>query len=107
MIYARRVRKFTCEDLGLPPQVSTAALAEISETRTSLSLLPRLRELTYITLFPTQRRFATLFMNESVRRFNVRLDDGPEPLRPFFDNIPARMPHLTVLDLRTTRSASS
>ena len=107
MVYARRVRKFTYGDFGLSPHVSTAALAEISETRTSLSLLPRLRELTYIITFPTQRRFATLFMNESVRRFNLRLDDGPEPLQPFFDNIQARMPHLAVLDLRTTRSASS
>ncbi|KAF9788175.1 hypothetical protein BJ322DRAFT_1209250 [Thelephora terrestris] len=107
MIYAPRVRKFTYADLGHVPKISTAALAEISETRTTLSLLPRLRELTYITAFPNQRRFAVLFMNESVRRFNFRLDDEPEPLRPFFDNIPARMPHLTVLDLRTSRSASS
>ena len=107
MTYARRVRKFTYQDFGHQPQVSPAALAEISETRTSLSLLPRLRELTYITTFPTQRRFAVLFMNESVRRLNLQLDDGPEPLQPFFDNIPARMPHLTVLDLRTSRSASS
>ena len=107
MTYARRVRKFTYEDFGLPPQVSITALAEISETRTSLSLLPRLRELTYIIAFPNQRRFAGLFMNESVRRFTLRLDDGPEPLQPFFDNIPARMPHLTNLDLRTSRPASS
>lgn len=117
MTYARRVRKFTYEDLtyedltdgdlDFQPLVSTAALAEISETRTSLSLLPRLRELTYITLFPTQRRFAVLFMNESVRRLNLPLDDGSEPLQPFFDNIPARMPRLTTLDLRTSRSASS
>lgn len=107
MIYARRIRQFTYEDLGHAPKLSTAALAEISETRTSLSLLPRLREFTYITAFPTQRRFAVLFMNESVRRFTFRLDDEPEPLRPFFDNIPARMPHLMVLDLRTSRSASS
>ena len=107
MTYARRVRKFTYEDLRTPPLISINALAEVSETRTSLSLLPRLRELTYITAFSTQRRFAVLFMNESVRRFNLRLDDGPEPLQPFFDNIPARMPRLTVLDLRTSRLASS
>jgi hypothetical protein len=107
MTYARRVRKFTYKDLNPQPQVSPVALAEISETRTSLSLLPRLRELTYITAFPTQRRFAALFMNESVRRLNLQLDDGPEPLQPYFDNIPARMPHLTVLDLRTSRTASS
>ena len=107
MTYARRVRKFSYEDIDLLPQVSIAALAEISETRTSLSLLPLLRELTYSTLSPTQKRFALLFMNESVRRFNLCLDGGSEPLQPFFDNIPARMQHLTILDLRTPRSASS
>jgi len=107
MIYARRVRKFTYEDLGQTPQVNAASLAEISETRTSLSLLPHLREFTYATVFPGHRRFAVLFMNESVRRFNFRLDTGPEPLRPFLDNIPARMPHLTTLDLQTSRPASS
>lgn len=48
-----------------------------------------------------------MFMNGTVRRFNFWLDDEPEPLQPFFDNIPARMPHLTVLDLRTSRPASS
>lgn len=106
MTYARRVRRFTYVDFGLQPQVSPTALTEISETRTSLSLLPRLRELTYNTT-SVQRRFAVLFMNESVRRFNLRLDDGPEPLQPFLDNIPARMQHLAVLDLRTSRSASS
>ena len=107
MTYARRVRKFTYEDLGQTPQISPTSLAEISETRTSLSLLPHLREFTYATIFSGHRRFAVLFMNESVRRFNFRLDAGAEPLRPFFDNIPARMPHLTTLDLRTSRLASS
>ena len=107
MTYARRVRKFTYEDLGPAPQITTASLAEISETRTSLSLLPRLREFTYATAFPSHTRFAVLFMSESVRRLNLRLDDGPEPLRPFLDNIPARMPHLTTLDLRTSRPAST
>jgi len=107
MIYARRVRKFTYEDLGRTPQISATSLSEISETRTSLSLLPHLREFTYATAFPGHQRFAVLFMNESVRRFNLWLDNGPEPLRPFFDNIPTRMPHLTTLDLRTLRPASS
>ena len=107
MTYARRVRKFTYEDLRLTPQISTSSLAEISDTRTTLSLLPHLREFTYATAFPNHRRFAVLFMNESVRRFNLLLDDGPEPLRPFFDNIPVRMPHLAILDLRTSRPASS
>ena len=107
MIYARRVRKFTYEDLGHMPQIDAASLTEISETRTSLSLLPLLREFTYATAFISHQRFAVLFMNESVRRFNLRLSDGPEPLRPFFDNIPARMPHLTTLNLRTSRLASS
>jgi len=107
MTYARRVRKFTYEDLGHTPQITAASLAEISDTRTSLSLLPRLREYTYATAFPSLGRFAILFMNESVRRFNLQLGDGLDPLRPFFDNIPARMPHLTTLDLRTSRPASS
>ena len=107
MTYARRVRKFTYEDLGQTPQISTASLAEISETRTSLSLLPHLREFTYSTIFSSHRRFAVLFMNDSVRRFNFRLDNGPEPLRPFLDNIPARMPYLTTLDLRTSHPASA
>ena len=106
MTYARRVRKFTYEDLGHAPQISTVSFAEISETRTSLSLLPRLREFTFATNFSGCRRFAVLFMNESVRRFNLQLDNGIESLRPFFDNIPARMPHLTTLDLRTSRPAS-
>jgi len=105
MTYARRVRKFTYEDIGHTPHITAASLAEISETRTSLSLLPHLREFTYSTIFHSHRRFAVLFMNESVRRFNLRLDNGPEPLRPFLDNIPARMPHLTTLDLRTSRPA--
>ena len=107
MLYARRVRKFAYEDLGQTPQINAASLTEISETRTNLSLLPHLREFTYATVFTGHRRFAVLFMNESVRRFNFRLDTGPEPLRPFLDNIPARMPHLTTLDLRTSRHASS
>ncbi|KAF9653762.1 hypothetical protein BDM02DRAFT_3177605 [Thelephora ganbajun] len=107
MTYARRVRKFTYEDLSHPHQITPASFAEISETRTSLSLLPHLREFTYATDLSSHRRFAVLFMNESVRRFNLQLDDEPEPLRPFFDNILARMPHLTTLDLRTTRPASS
>lgn len=107
MIYARHVRKFTYEDFGPTPFISAASLSEISETRTSLSLLPHLRELTYATAFTGHRRFAVLFMNESVRRFNLQLENWPEPLRPFFDNIPARMPYLTTLDLRTSRLASS
>ena len=107
MTYARRVRKFTYDDVGPTPHITAASLAEISETRTSLSLLPHLREFTYSTIFPSHRRFAVLFMNESVRRFNLRLDSGPEPLRSFLDNIPARMPHLTTLDLRTSRPASA
>ena len=107
MIYARCVRKFTYEDLGQTPQIDATSLAEISETRTSLSLLPHLREFTYTTVFTGHRRFAVLFMNESVRRFNFQLDAGTEPLRPFLDNIPARMPHLTTLDLRTSCLASS
>ena len=107
MIYARRVRKFTYEDVNTAPYISTASLAEISETRTSLSLLPYLREFTYATIFPGHRRFAVLFMSESVRRLNLRLDKGPEPFRPFLDNIPARMPHLTTLDLRTSCPASA
>lgn len=107
MTYARRVRKFTYEDLGNTPRVSLAALAEISDTRTSLSLLPYLREFTYTSIFPAHRRFTVLFMNESVRRFNLHLDNGTEFLRPFFDNISARMPHLTVFDLRTSLSAST
>ena len=107
MTYARRVRKFTYEDLGNTPQIATPSLAEISETRTSLSLLPHLREFTYATVFSSHMRFAVLFMNESVRRFNLRLDNGPEPLRSFLDNVPARMPHLTTLDLRTSRPASA
>ena len=107
MMYARRVRKFTYEDFGPTPQINSVSLAEISETRTSLSLLPRLREFTYATAFSGHRRFAVLFMNDSVRRFNLWLDGETEPLRSFFDNIPARMPHLTTLDLRTERFASS
>ena len=106
MAYARRVRKFTYEDLEHTPQIAAASFADISETRTSLSLLPHLREFTYATAFSSHRRYAVLFMSESVRRFNLRLDNGPEPLRPFFENIPARMPHLMTLDLRTSRLAS-
>lgn len=107
MTYAHRVRKFTFEDLEHVPLITAASFAEISETRTTLSLLPRLREFTFATKFPSNGRFAVLFMNESIRRFNLQLGDGPEPLRPFLDNIPARMPHLTTLDLRTSRPASA
>ena len=108
MRYARRVRKFTYEDPTYPPKISTAALEEISLTRTGLSLLPHLRELTYSTASSSGHwRFAILFMNESVRRLNLWLTHGLIPLRPFLDNIPARMPHLTTLDLRTGLRASA
>ena len=107
MTYAHRVRKFTYEDSGHPPRISTTSLEEISLTSTSLSLLPHLREFTYSTSFPAKRRFAALFMNESVRQFNFWLDDGPEPHQVFFDDISARMPYLKILGLQTDLCAST
>ena len=107
MTYARRVRKFTYEDLGNTPKISTHSLAEMLATRTSLSILPNLQDFTYATSFSSLRRFAILFMSESVRRFSFQLDDGPEPVQPFLDDISARMPYLKTLNLQTRRLASA
>jgi hypothetical protein len=104
--YARRVRRFRYDCQDTEATISLSALEEIAQTRTTLSVLPNLRDLTWTQSCPILRRFSVLFMNENVRSFTFVLNSDDQcPCQPFFQDIVARMPFLTQVDMRTSHFA--
>lgn len=86
------------------PLLYSSAFDEVARTRTTLNILPNL--LTFEWTPPLHKSFASfasnvVFMHENIKHLAISLPKaaGP-PLRPYFQDIVARMPNLTHLDLR-------
>ncbi|KAF9449357.1 hypothetical protein P691DRAFT_667622 [Macrolepiota fuliginosa MF-IS2] len=95
---SRRVRELSYEDAESVPTFNPSVFDDISRSRITLSILPNLHSLRWSAAIPP----CVLFMHSNVKHFTIRLPRAePICLRPFFNDIAARMPALTSLDIRT------
>ncbi|KAJ7158899.1 hypothetical protein C8R46DRAFT_1178256 [Mycena filopes] len=95
---SRRVRRLIYVDSNRP-RLCPTVFEDVARTRTSLNLLPNLTSLAW----NGPLSLAVMFFHPNVKRFVLQLPEfiPPDSPLPFFRDVASRMPHLTLLDLRT------
>ncbi|KAF9441510.1 hypothetical protein P691DRAFT_779783, partial [Macrolepiota fuliginosa MF-IS2] len=97
--YSKRVRVLLYDENESDRMLNQTVFDDIARTRVTLSVLPNMHTLSWRATIP----LCVMFMHSNVKRFIVHLPEIIESTspRPFFDDIVARMPALTYLDVRT------
>ncbi|KAI0701096.1 hypothetical protein BC835DRAFT_1265508 [Cytidiella melzeri] len=99
--YARRVRSLSLDERNKSDAISSSVFDEMSRSRTTLNVLPNLRDLTWLTDTADRLRLSVLFQHEGISHFTVYLHKTLSvPLSTFCQEVLLRMPKLTHLDLR-------
>ncbi|PPQ76084.1 hypothetical protein CVT26_004591 [Gymnopilus dilepis] len=98
--YANRVRRL--KNYGIPPSgivLKQSVFDDVARTRTRLNILPNMHTLCWNAPLDT----CVMFMHGGVKTLYIFLPMEPQKPspRPFFQEIAARMPNLTTLDVRS------
>lgn len=106
--YSRRVRRlrYSYSTAQTSKRLHTSVFTELASTRLSMHILPNLHTLHWITYDNDELVLSKVFMHDRVKTFAVFIPVCASesfvinPPKQFFDEVIARMPALTHLDLR-------
>ncbi|KAF9524767.1 hypothetical protein CPB83DRAFT_773231 [Crepidotus variabilis] len=99
--YSSRIRRFAyCLDPSEQQiHINKSVFDEIARTRTRLNFLPNMHNL----VWKAPLNSSVVFMHSSIKTFDIWLPDELEETspRPFFQDVVARMPNITNLNIRS------
>lgn len=102
--YARRVRILDIDDrrpIVRRKQLEPSMYEEINRTCPRQELLPNLQRFAWWTVNAERQQRSLVFMHPNIKEISMHLYDTPaHPLSAYVDDILARVPHLTKLEVR-------
>ncbi|XP_006456157.1 hypothetical protein AGABI2DRAFT_210964 [Agaricus bisporus var. bisporus H97] len=101
--YSKRVRELVYNEHKSKRKLNQSVFDDVARTRISISILPNMHTLGWSASIS----LCVMFLNSNIKNFTVHIPSSIDVassrplLRPFFDDITARMPDLMSLNIQT------